>query len=118
MVLFEDTHHTWLMHFILLTYQYRPPIIQNNTTIRTCVYIDVKYISSPCEPEGSCELKRGGGERDAEISHLQIGVPKYSKDKAGIVQLKKQRTNGPVNAHLISGPGISINHTTPDSKSD
>ena len=25
-----------------------------------------------------------------------------------------QRTSGPVNAHLISGPSISINHTKPD----
>ena len=27
---------------------------------------------------------------------------------------ENQRTNGPVNAHLISGPSISINHTEPD----
>ena len=27
-----------------------------------------------------------------------------------------QRTNGPVNAHLIFGPCISINHTKPDEK--
>ena len=27
---------------------------------------------------------------------------------------KNQRTNGPVNAHQISGPSISINHTKPD----
>ena len=29
-------------------------------------------------------------------------------------QIYNQRTNGPVNAHLISGPGISINHTKHD----
>ena len=27
---------------------------------------------------------------------------------------KRQRIDGPVNAHLISGPSISIKHTKPD----
>ena len=30
------------------------------------------------------------------------------------LQISNQRINGPVNAHLISGPSISINHTKPD----
>ena len=42
-------------------------------------------ISSPCEPNGSGELKN-------------------------------QRTNGPVNAHLVSGPSISTKHTKPGYK--
>ena len=42
-VLFENAHYIWLMHFILLTYQYIFFFIQNHTKIKNCVIIAVKY---------------------------------------------------------------------------
>ena len=48
--------------------------------------------------------------------HLDV-IPKIylSSDTTGI-PLKNQRTNGPVNAHLISGPSKSTKQTKPGNK--
>ena len=42
-----------------------------------------------------------------KFSRFNIGCPFESPIS------KNQRTNGPVNAHLISGPSISTKHTKP-----
>ena len=44
MILFENKHNAWLIHFILLKHQCKSSFIQNYTKIKICVFIAVKYI--------------------------------------------------------------------------
>ena len=44
MILFENKHNTWLIHFILLKYQFKSYFLQNYTKIKICVFIAVIYI--------------------------------------------------------------------------
>ena len=48
-------------------------------------------------------------------SHAISYFPR-EKIESSVFINKKQRTNGPVNAHLVSGPSISTKHTKPGYK--
>ena len=49
------------------------------------------------------------------VKGIYIGVQIYmcKHEEMKKQQTNNQRTNGPVNAHLISGPSISTKHTKP-----